>query len=257
MVRFSLFQLGVAYAIAISSVSYVTATDPASVVLRGAAANNTNTVINHHRALQEDVDVVGLFLIKVIDYGHEDDSDSNPIPFESNNIDIEADGSNRHRRNLPGKSGSRGRPKHTYHVEYSDGTIHEIKNTGPPEWVADLVSGRDVIEMKGANINQDGSINAKGKPPTKAKGQGKKPFGRLLRRTPEQERNLSELHRQLQFDGTRTVLAVRIVANDAAYSSTAAELQNYVYRPSTSGSSSANNGAFPSKYAECSYNKVS
>lgn len=270
---YGIFQRGIVYIgiiiLCLSNISYVTATDSdASIVLRGHS-HTSNTI--QHRFLQEDVDVVGLFVEMVIEYAPDDN-----IPESiASGIDSESPFDRRSLRKLPGKSAQAhaNRPHRVYTVEFPDGTIHEIKN-GAPEWVANMKSGKDRIKFEGVTINEDGSIDAKGKAPIHAashsKGQGNNkkkigvPFGRTLQdegestiRTPVQNSNLSKLRRKLQV-GSRTVLAVKVVAdNGAAYSYTAAQLEDFVFRPSTSGSAENNDGGFPSKYAECSYDQTS
>ena len=188
-----------------------------SSVLRGTSDEQQQHY--NHRILQDDQ--VGTFYIKEIEYEYYDDPNGRNLQRGfSTNI-------------------KQPRPERTLHVGYDDGTFHEIKNarTG---WATKLISGRDrIIIPRGAIMNQkDGSIDVKGLKPTKFmgggtnnrgdgddnKGRTKNFFDRTLlqqdeQRTPEQERNLAQLHnsRQLQIVGTKTLLVVRIIINDGTY----------------------------------------
>ena len=70
-------------------------------------------------------------------------------------------------------------------------------------------------------------------------------------RTPEQQANLDALHRQLRT-GTRTVLAVRVVAKRGGevkrYGYTAAGLEHYVF--------DTNTVSMKSQFESCSYGKL-
>ena len=127
-------------------------------------------------------------------------------------------------------------------------------------WENSLQSGRDkVLIPEGTVIYSNGKMDAKGKRLSKA-NQGKNGFVRrnlpgedvVEERTPEQELNLAALQsgRRLQ-KGTKTVLAVRIILNDATYShATQTGLSNDVFG---NGVDTIN---LKTQYAACSYNQL-
>jgi hypothetical protein len=127
-------------------------------------------------------------------------------------------------------------------------------------WKNFLQSGRDkVLIPEGTVIYSNGKMDAKGKRLSKA-NQGKNSFVRrklpgedvVEERTPEQELNLAALQsgRRLQ-KGTKTVLAVRIILNDATYShATQTGLSNDVFG---NGLDAVN---LKTQYAACSYNQL-
>jgi hypothetical protein len=147
----------------------------------------------------------------------------------------------------------------TNNVELPDGRIYEVNNA-MVGWEISLQSGRDkVLIPEGTVIYSNGKMDVKGKRLSKA-NQGKNGFVRrnlpgedvVEERTPEQERNLAALQssRRLQ-KGNKTVLAVRIILNDGAYShATQTGLSNDVFG---NGVDTIN---LKTQYAACSYNQL-
>ena len=151
----------------------------------------------------------------------------------------------------------RGKPEHhkrTSNIQLPDGLFYEVKNARA-NWDERLVSGRDMIRVpRGSAKSPDGTIDMMGMEPSVVSAD----FGRSLQgrytadRTPEQVRNLaaSRPGRNLQ-SGTRTVLAARVILNDASYNfATATGLSDDIF----------GNGVDPvnlkSQFAACSYNKL-
>ena len=199
-------------------------------VLRGGASGS------NHRILQEEE--IGVFVIKEIEYD----------PDEQSSL----------RKLQRGGFGGGSRPDRTMNIGLEDGTFYEIKNA-KQGWEDGMKSGRDIIAIpKGALMKSDGSIDVQGKQPMKWSG-GSKPqknvgnglfqgTRNLTERTPEQEHNLANLHRQLQTNsiGTKTVLAVKAVGNNGEYSFTPAQLSDYVFGA----------GSLKSQYNACSYGQL-
>ena len=148
----------------------------------------------------------------------------------------------------------------TGNIELANGRIYEVTNA-QGGWEESLESGSDKILIPpGSVISSSGIINVKGKKLSKVNGSRKKDgmFHRTLlgrdnvSRTPDQERNLAELQssRKLQM-GTKTVLAVRVILDDAKYNvASQAGLSNDIF----------GNGIDPvnlkSQFAACSYNQL-
>lgn len=198
-------------------------------VLRGGASDS------NHRILQEEE--IGVFVIKEIEYD----------PDEQSSL----------RKLQRGGFGGGSRPDRTMNIGLEDGTFYEIKNA-KQGWEDGMKSGRDIIAIpKGALMKSDGSIDVQGKQPMKWSGnKPQKNVGNglfqgtrnLTERTPEQEHNLANLHRQLQTNsiGTKTVLAVKAVGNNGEYSFTPAQLSDYVFGA----------GSLKSQYNACSYGQL-
>eukprot|EP00571_Detonula_confervacea_P016393 CAMPEP_0172302430 /NCGR_PEP_ID=MMETSP1058-20130122/4128_1 /TAXON_ID=83371 /ORGANISM="Detonula confervacea, Strain CCMP 353" /LENGTH=626 /DNA_ID=CAMNT_0013012899 /DNA_START=109 /DNA_END=1989 /DNA_ORIENTATION=+ len=190
-----------------------------------AASSIRGSNIDNHRVLENDQDLP--FYLKEIEYDPED--------------------------SRPGQSGNRG-PDRTLNVGTPDGKFYEIKNSQGSAWADGLTSGYDHVKIPRGAIMSDGTIDMKGKSPAVVPGKGLGLFGRNLQddadeRTPEQERNLSELRRHLQTDN-KTVLAVKVVGNDGTYSNTPAYLSNKVFG---TGGDTVN---LKSQYTACSHGKL-
>ena len=184
-----------------------------------------------------------------------------PIPRQAQ-IDYATDESG---RRLQGNS-DKARPDFSYNVELPGGLIYEVINA-PPGWQKKLASGTSRITVpRGAVVTADGYLDFKGKSAVSlGDGGGNFDFNNNLfegdrnlesdaeeiARTPEQQANLDEIHRQLKT-GTKTVLAVRIVAkrnNDVKrYGSSAANLEKYVFDTETV--------SMREQYKSCSYDQL-
>ncbi|KAL3796919.1 hypothetical protein ACHAW5_005399 [Stephanodiscus triporus] len=142
--------------------------------------------------------------------------------------------------------------RQAFSIGLSDGRVYEVENA-PPGWEHALVSGHDkVVIPEGAVIHSNGKIDVKGKNLSKMTDMNNGPPGDVVVRTPGQERNLAALRssRMLQA-GTKTVLAVRIIVNDGAYSwADQTGLSNDVFG---NGVDSVN---LKSQYTACSYNQL-
>lgn len=184
-----------------------------------------------------------------------------PIPQAQIDYETEESG-----RRLKGNSGE-ARPDFSYNVELPGGLIYEVINA-PLGWQKKFASGKSrVILPKGAVVTDDGYLDFKGKSAASwsdvgngFSGNGNNIFegDRNLKadgeegvRTPEQQANLDALHRQLRT-GTRTVLAVRVVAKRGGdvkrYGYTASALEQYVF--------DTNTVSMKSQYEACSYDKL-
>jgi hypothetical protein len=148
-------------------------------------------------------------------------------------------------------------PDHqTASLELSDGTVYEVVNA-PAGWERSLISGHDKVVIPPGSVISLDKIDVKGKNLSKMNEKNNGPFRRNLlgddvERTPEQERNLDVLRSiRMLRTGTKTVLAVRVIVNDGAYSwAGQTGLSNDVF----------GNGVDPvnlkSQYAACSYNQL-
>jgi hypothetical protein len=149
------------------------------------------------------------------------------------------------------------RPDHqTFSIELSDGTVYEVVNA-PAGWERSLMSGHDKVVIPSGSVISSDKIDVKGKNLSKMNERNNGPFRRNLlgdyvERTPEQERNLAALRSSRMLrTGTKTVLAVRIIVNDGAYSWTdQTGLSNDVFG---NGVDTVN---LKSQYAACSYNQL-
>jgi len=147
----------------------------------------------------------------------------------------------------------------TANVELPDGRTYEVYNA-PVGWEKGLRSGRDeVLIPEGTVIYSNGRMNVKGKKIIK-KDREKNGFVRrnlimgedVVERTTEQELDLAALQsdRRLQ-QGTRTILAVRVIVNNGEYNHTnQAGLSDDVFG---NGNDPVN---LKSQYAACSYNQL-
>ena len=144
----------------------------------------------------------------------------------------------------------------TASLELSDGTVYEVVNA-PAGWERSLMSGHDKVVIPSGSVISHDKIDVKGKNLSKMNERNNGPFRRNLlgdyvERTPEQERNLAALRSSRMLrTGTKTVLAVRIIVNDGAYSWTdQTGLSNDVFG---NGVDTVN---LKSQYAACSYNQL-
>ena len=156
----------------------------------------------------------------------------------------------------PGKN----RPDRTLNIELDTG-IYEIKNA-QPLWAQGHLSGSTQIEIPAGSTINGATINVHGKKPKPAggKGKGQGLFDRDLKesRTPEQERNLAELNRQLAVvTGTKTVLVVKVNHIGAGNLGTTTDnlftIANDVFGNQISGNDAVN---LHSQYEACSHNKL-
>mmetsp|Transcript_35943 Transcript_35943/g.75671 ORF Transcript_35943/g.75671 Transcript_35943/m.75671 type:complete len:585 (+) Transcript_35943:327-2081(+) len=108
------------------------------------------------------------------------------------------------------------RPDKTLNIETQNG-IFEIKNSGQG-WADELTSGASVIKIPKGAIQSGAIIDMKGAKPSVVGGPNIFGGRKLLEeddgaaRSPEQQRNLDELRRQLAIvEGQKSVLAVRVI----------------------------------------------
>ena len=206
-----------------------------SLVVASLRGNN-----QHGRVLEEPKG--GTFLIAETEYGE--------------------DGSASARR-LQGNRPQGNRPDRTLNIELDTG-IYVIENAHPL-WDQGLLSGSTKIEIPAGSTINGATINVHGKKPKPAggngNGKGKGLFGRDLKesRTPEQERNLAELNRQLAVvTGTKTVLVVKVnhigLGNLGTTTDNLFTIANDVFGNQISGGNDAVN--LHSQYKACSHNKL-
>lgn len=140
-----------------------------------------------------------------------------------------------------GEGPSPGKPDQTFNIELGNGLIYQLTNVNP-SWTngnrKSLESGKSQIKIgKGASISGD-KIDLHGNAPEEVKSL----FGRELE---------GSGHRTLaSTKGTRTVLAVRVIAADGEYGFTEASLSDNVF--GTSGDSVN----LASQYKACSFNQL-
>lgn len=163
-----------------------------STTIRGSIVQKPQ--INHERILENEQ--IGTFLLAEIDY-----SNGNARRELSND-----------RKN--------DRPETTLNIELPDGNIYTLTNVNP-SWMngkgKSLESGVSKIKIgKGATISK-ANIDLQGGAPEVVGGL----FGRDL----EDENH----HRNLAVTGTRSVLAVKVIAADGEYSFNAATLSDEVF----------------------------
>jgi hypothetical protein len=145
-------------------------------------------------------------------------------------------------------------------IQLPDGTFYVVKNA-KANWEDRLQAGRVMIRIpRGYAKSSDGSIDMRGMEPSIVSENVEQFYDPNLQEkylvadsTPDHGRNLAAFQsgRKLQTIGTRTVLAVRVILNDASYNfASQTGLSNDIF----------GNGVDPhnlkSQYAACSYNKL-
>ena len=194
-----------------------TAVAQSSSSVQGAAINNQHHH-NRHRVLQEEEEFT--FLIADIQY---------------------EDGVTPASRKLQGNSNSN-RPEHTINLEDSSGNIYEIEvGSGSVEGIQ---SGDPVTLPDNASLNAQGKVTLNGA----LKKAKKKPNNN---RDLQEDDSSTELRRHLATTGTRTVVAVRVIAaGNVAYGYSEATLSDEVF--------GTNGYSFNLKkgYDQCSHNQL-
>jgi len=145
-------------------------------------------------------------------------------------------------------------------IELEDG-IFEVENTGDNgRWAKDLESGIDSIEIGQGATKSGGKINMGGTPPVP---RGRNVFDRNLveeddsqARSPEQQRMLDELHRQLAV-GNKSVLAVRVVHDGSTPSAALSRLDpSYSLAQLAIDVFDEGNTNLVTQYRRCSHDKL-
>jgi hypothetical protein len=172
-----------------------------------------------YRTLEDDQ--IALYLLKEIEMGNTAVLDAN--------ADLPQDGKSSYR---------------TDNIQLLDGTIYEVKNA-QAGWADSLVSGTDSVRIPpGAIISSDGTIDMNGQQLTTV------PDRNLHEELADRDALHSDHNRMLQ-SGTRTVLAVRVILNDTAYSyASQAGLSDDVFGDKDDPSN------LKSQYAACSYDQL-
>ena len=147
-----------------------------------------------------------------------------------------------------------GRPEKLDTVELENGLIYTVNGFIPPGWT---VSGQGVRLPPSTIIDDDTATITL---PNEASGrllEGDADVPEVVNSlTEEQERNLSELHRQLAVvTGDKTVLAVKVVASDGAYGFDPSYLECKVFGTSN-GSGCGDTYHLANGYRACSYDKL-
>uniref|UniRef100_A0A7S4QF87 Peptidase M11 gametolysin domain-containing protein n=1 Tax=Ditylum brightwellii TaxID=49249 RepID=A0A7S4QF87_9STRA len=145
-------------------------------------------------------------------------------------------------------------------IELEDG-IFEVENTGDNgRWAKDLESGIDSIEIGQGATKSGGKINMGGTPPVP---RGRNVSDRNLveeedsqARSPEQQRMLDELHRQLAV-GNKSVLAVRVVHDGSTPSAALGRLDpSYSLAQLAIDVFDEGNTNLVTQYRRCSHDKL-
>ena len=138
-------------------------------------------------------------------------------------------------------------------VELEDGLIYTVNGFVPPGWT---VSGQGVFLPPSTIIDDEtATITLPNNGGDRLlEGDALEPKVDAL--TEDQERNLSELRRQMAVvTGQKSVLAVKVVASDGQYGSSAAYLECKVFGTSN-GSSCGDAYHLKNGFSDCSYGKL-
>jgi hypothetical protein len=201
-----------------------TAVAQSSSSVRGAAINNQHHH-NRHRVLQEEEEFT--FLIADIQYEDGVTAASRKLQGNSNS-------------NRPDSNSNR--PEHTINLEDSSGNIYEIEEGSGS--VEGIPSGAKVTLPDNASLNAQGKVTLNGA----LKKAKKKPNNK---RDLQENDSSTELRRHLATTGTKTVVAVRVIAaGNVAYGYSAATLSDEVF--------GTNGDSFNLKkgYEQCSHNQL-
>ena len=218
-------SFAIAAMVATSQLASTAAQSSSSV--RGAAANNNSKDHSRHRVLQEEEE----FTFLIADIQYEDGVAAASRKLQGNS---QGNGNGNGLGNNPNK------PERTINVEDANGMIYEIEEGSGS--VEGIQSGAKVTLPSEASLTAQNKINLNGAS-LKQKSNNKRDL--------QEVDSSTELRRHLATTGTKTVVAVRVIAaGNVQYGFSEAFLSDEVF--GTSGD------AFNLKkgYAQCSHNQL-
>jgi hypothetical protein len=225
-------SFAIAALVATSQLASTAAQSSSSV--RGAAANNNSKDHSRHRVLQEEEEFT--FLIADIQY-------EDGVATASRKLQGQGNSQGNGNGNGNGLGNNPNKPERTINVEDANGMIYEIEEGSGS--VEGIQSGAKVTLPPQASLTAQNKITLNG-------GSLKKKAKKANNKRDLQEDDSStEFRRHLATTGTKTVVAVRVIAaGNAAYGFSEAVLSDEVF--GTSGD------AFNLKkgYAQCSHNQL-
>ena len=220
-------SFAIAALVATSQLASTAAQSSSSV--RGAAANNNSKGHSRHRVLQEEE-----FTFLIADIQYEDG-----VAAASRKLQGNSQGNG----NGNGLGNNTNKPERTLNVEDANGMIYEIEEGSGS--VEGIQSGAKVTLPPQASLTAQNKITLNG---SSLKKKAKKANNK---RDLQEDDSSTEFRRHLATTGTKTVVAVRVIAaGNAAYGFSEAVLSDEVF--GTSGD------AFNLKkgYAQCSHNQL-
>jgi hypothetical protein len=198
-----------------------------SSYVRGAAANNNSKDHSRHRVLQEEEE----FTFLIADIQYEDGVAAASRKLQGNS---QGNGNGNGLGNNPNK------PKRTLNVEDANGMIYEIEEGSGS--VEGIQSGAKVTLPSEASLTAQNKINLNGAS-LKQKSNNKRDL--------QEVDSSTELRRHLATTGTKTVVAVRVIAAaNAAYGYSEAVLSDEVFGTSGDGFN------LKKGYEQCSHNQL-
>jgi len=200
-----------------------------SSYVRGAAANNNSKDHSRHRVLQEEEE----FTFLIADIQYEDGVAAASRKLQGNS---QGNGNGNGLGNNPNK------PERTINVEDANGIIYEIEEGSGD--VEGIQSGAIVTLPPQATLNSKRQINLGGA------SLKKKPKKANNKRDLQEDDSSTELRRHLATTGTKTVVAVRVIAANAAYGFSEATLSDEVFGTSGDGFN------LKKGYEQCSHNQL-
>jgi hypothetical protein len=217
----------IAAMVATSQLASTAAQSSSSV--RGAAANNSSKDHSRHRVLQEEE-----FTFLIADIQYEDGVAAASRKLQGNS---QGNGNGNGLGNNPNK------PERTINVEDANGIIYEIEEGSGD--VEGIQSGAIVTLPPQATLNSKRQINLGGA------SLKKKPKKANNKRDLQEDDSSTELRRHLATTGTKTVVAVRVIAaSNAAYGFSEATLSDEVFGTSGDGFN------LKKGYEQCSHNQL-
>ena len=217
-------SFAIAAMVATSQLASTAAQSSSSV--RGAAANNSSKDHSRHRVLQEEE-----FTFLIADIQYEDGVAAASRKLQGNS---QGNGNGNGLGNNPNK------PERTLNVEDANGMIYEIEEGSGS--VEGIQSGAKVTLPSEASLTAQNKINLNGAS-LKQKSNNKRDL--------QEVDSSTELRRHLATTGTKTVVAVRVIAaSNAAYGFSEATLSDEVFGTSGDGFN------LKKGYEQCSHNQL-
>ena len=200
-----------------------------SSYVRGAAANNNSKDHSRHRVLQEEE-----FTFLIADIQYEDGVAAASRKLQGNS---QGNGNGNGLGNNPNK------PERTINVEDANGMIYEIEEGSGS--VEGIQSGAKVTLPPQASLTAQNKITLNG---SSLKKKAKKANNK---RDLQEDDSSTEFRRHLATTGTKTVVAVRVIAAaNAAYGYSEATLSDEVFGTSGDGFN------LKKGYEQCSHNQL-